>query len=378
MKTLFGACLALTLSGAALAQPATNPVIEHFRAYRAAIAQGDLAAADTAAAAALAASEMRDGDGGRTAILALNLASLRLERGDRAGALAPAERAHALAVTRGDANVDVIMTRLVLARASLSTEITTKSELAAAIATSPAELSAEIYLAALDLGRCEMEDGRFVEAARAFAAASANAHNAPGEPTLARAQTLTMEAIAQIYVAADMRPLSRVRDEEIGAHTKLHEAFALIGPTLADPVSGQPPTRDQRAFATARIWHSVLDARLGTLTRPWRNETWESFSVPPDEEQANRCPVRIIPRPLPEYPRDAIYDLEVGAAMVWFHLDDQGNVVGREIAAAAPTTGQFVDAVSSVYDDWEITRRGLPVGCEMPEVIIQSVVFRLP
>ena len=59
-----------------------NPVIQHYRAYQAALDANDFVAAEREAAAALAASEQRDGDGGRTAVLALNLALVRFNHSD--------------------------------------------------------------------------------------------------------------------------------------------------------------------------------------------------------------------------------------------------------------------------------------------------------
>lgn len=78
MLRLIGWMLAIVLAVAGpVAAQAPNPVLTHFRAYRAALESNDLPTAEREAAAALAASEARDGDGGRTAVLALNLASIR-------------------------------------------------------------------------------------------------------------------------------------------------------------------------------------------------------------------------------------------------------------------------------------------------------------
>src|SRR5262249_11451287 len=96
-RGLVGVWAALWLSGAAFAQtPASDPVMANYHAYRAAMNSGDFAAAEAAAAAALNASETRDGDGGHTAVLAENLAVVRLYQHEPATAYAPALRAYRL------------------------------------------------------------------------------------------------------------------------------------------------------------------------------------------------------------------------------------------------------------------------------------------
>jgi hypothetical protein len=75
-----GFILTLALVALPAAAQTPNPVVGHYRAYNAALERGDLATAETEARAALAASEMRDGDGGSTAVLALNLAHVLLQR----------------------------------------------------------------------------------------------------------------------------------------------------------------------------------------------------------------------------------------------------------------------------------------------------------
>ena len=82
----------------------STPIVAHFREYRAALERNDLPAAETAAAAALAASEAAHGS--RTAVLALNLANVRLELGGEYDALTPARTAHALATRFRGSGVD--------------------------------------------------------------------------------------------------------------------------------------------------------------------------------------------------------------------------------------------------------------------------------
>jgi hypothetical protein len=123
MKRTALALLILGLATAAGAQT-PNPIIEHYRAYRAALERNDLAAAEAAAISALEASEARDGDGGRTGVLVYNLATVRFARNDLSGALAPARRALELAQLRGEAasSVSPILARLLVGRAELAAD----------------------------------------------------------------------------------------------------------------------------------------------------------------------------------------------------------------------------------------------------------------
>src|SRR5690606_22172944 len=94
------------------------PVIVNFREYRAALERNDLPAAEKAAAAALAASEASNGR--RTAVLAFNLATVRLELGGDYDALDPARTAHRLATADDDSGLDGRVATLTLGRAELA------------------------------------------------------------------------------------------------------------------------------------------------------------------------------------------------------------------------------------------------------------------
>lgn len=123
-QVVLRAIVGVALTGLAAAgqgeTPPPNPVVEHYKAYTAALQRQDFATAETEAAAALEASVQAYGDEGRTAVLALNLADVRLVRGNLDAAVAPAQKALALAEARGSASgVDARLARLTLDRAQL-------------------------------------------------------------------------------------------------------------------------------------------------------------------------------------------------------------------------------------------------------------------
>jgi hypothetical protein len=78
--------MTLTLSAAEAQAPPNGSVLDHYRAYRAAFDQGDISGAEAPAQAALLASQTQDGEGGRTGVLALNLALVKLWLGKPAEA----------------------------------------------------------------------------------------------------------------------------------------------------------------------------------------------------------------------------------------------------------------------------------------------------
>ena len=96
-----------------------SAVMQHYRAYEAALQQGDIPTAAREAQAALAASEARDGDGGRTAVLSLNLAIVRLMAREYGAARAASERALVLG-RAGATGVNEPLAELISARAALA------------------------------------------------------------------------------------------------------------------------------------------------------------------------------------------------------------------------------------------------------------------
>src|SRR5262249_11051026 len=144
--------------------------------YRAAVDRGDLAAAETEAAAALEASQARDGNGGRTGVLALNLALARLDAGHRAEAMQPAQLAQSLAGDTsggGRALADLVVARTELSRAGGAERI-----LAALGQPGARDLGAYAFDAASDLGRFSMEQQQYEQAQAAWTRA---VELAPGE-----------------------------------------------------------------------------------------------------------------------------------------------------------------------------------------------------
>ncbi len=186
--------LAACLIASPTAARTPSPIMVHYRAYAAALERGDLAVAETEAEAALAASEARDGDGGRTAVLALNLAQVRLDLGRPGDALAPAQRAFTLSEERGAAaDIDPLMARLFLGRAELSRRGAAgreRLEPALAEAAGVAQLWGHGYEAAAALAHWTMRENHLPVARAAWSSAIAFSQGDEPASVAARATAL--------------------------------------------------------------------------------------------------------------------------------------------------------------------------------------------
>lgn len=272
---------AVLLSAPAAAQTEIDPVVRNYRAYDAALGRGDLAAAETAAAAALAASQARDGDGGSTARLAANLAQVRLDLGRGADALAPAQRALAIVDARGaQSGVDSIYARLLVGRAELATQgLAGEARLRAVLdeARSGNQQRIEAYDAAIALGEWALNQGRPDVARDAFQiAADLSGGQSEGE-ILGRAQAHLGVGIS---LAMLDRPTARIatgtrlaRAPDSAAEQALREAMQLAQPLAERDARRGQVTRAQATYSSALAWAHARAALMNGLG-------WESALEP--------------------------------------------------------------------------------------------------
>lgn len=362
--------LALSLAAPAFvwAQSPSNPVVAHFRAYQAALERGDLASAETEANAALEASVARSGDGGSTGALAINLAQTRLMQGKRAEAYEPAMRAFTIA-SSGGANLDPLLTRILLGRAELTDERWRqgRDRLQAAIAESRArpDLNAETYNAAADLGRWLFNQEQFSGALDAWEIAKQMADAAGGGNDYARAEARMGHAVASFtramtsVVETQARPtgtrLDLNADEAFSsANEELLEAQNLIGPFAFTPSSDGGITLGQSMYASIVAWRTLLSAFA-------QSRGFRSLPVTVAEFQVSQadprpvCRTRPIVEPRPDFPTGASTAFAAGAVVVRFSIDESGHVIDRRVAAAIPGRW-FREAVERVAPRWSVER----------------------
>jgi TonB family protein len=338
---------------------APDPVVTHFREYRAALQRNDLPAADAAATAALQASEASNGS--RTAVLALNLANLRLGMSDPARALAPATRAHELATSTADSGVDPLHATLVLGRAQLAAnERSSAARLRDAIAAAEAagQPLAEAYDAAVALGEWALRAEDSSMARDAWAAAGRLAEHGSSEVEFSRGRARLLEGIAifldgvnRSSVLAPNSPATRDAHEAFYAFS---EAMNLFEPYAFPEAPSEILSAGQTGYAQALGWRQALQAKLTSQNQVLRPPP-DRAALLTEEDDAQYCRLRTIADPRPEYPREVANRGGVGAVVVHVALDADGSIVKRQIAAAVPT-GPLGAAVEAVFSQWRFER----------------------
>ena len=183
-RFLFAMALMAFLGSAAAAQQA-NPVMDNYHAYMAALQRGDRAGAEAPAAAALEASQARDGEGGRTAVLAFNLARLRVTLAKYAEAIEPASIAVRLSQAQGAASgVDPVLAQIISGRAELGADRRNAGahlRTALVAANGRRDLDDDAYVAAVELGRWAYTSQYFDVMRTAYEAAIDHVASAPGD-----------------------------------------------------------------------------------------------------------------------------------------------------------------------------------------------------
>ena len=378
--------LVSVVAPAAAQQPSStvNPVVANFREYRAALERNDLPAAEKAAEAALAASEAAGG--ARTAVLALNLANVRLGLGGDYDALEPARRAYELATASADAGVDPRVATLTLGRAELAAneERDGSRRLIAAIpmAEGDAAIAGDVYDAAVALAQWALEAREYDDAESAWATAERLADTSV-DPTFARARAITGRGVAIFLRSANPREqqtgtrLLRISTPEAQAAS---DAFAsaqslLMPAAYAEIPPGTRLTAGQVAYAQAMAWQGALLARQETLDEaaPVTLPTMRSIPV---YDGRGLCRMRAFNAgPELKYPTEALFRYGVGAVVMHFALEPDGTVRSRSVAASVPP-GLLGEAVEATLDNWRIEKTsGSPPNCRAPPSLYYVVRF---
>jgi hypothetical protein len=367
-----------------------NPVIQHYRAYQAALDANDLTTAEREAASALTASEARDGDGGRTAVLAFNLATVRFVGGNAAGALEPGRRALALSQQRGAeaSGVSPAFAQLVVGRAELAAgEAGAAEHLGQALEAAQQERIApeEIFDGARELAAWTLRNERYEESARAWSIAANYAEGSRLPPAHARGIALTGSAAALILGEIAGRQRRIPADVARDAYGTLIQALNTMAtlPGL-DPDGAVTPV--MRNYAEALAWRAALRAKLRTDGQdiPVVQETQgdgadglNEVRVPRSAGQLPRCLVRIRVRDNERlYPEDAVMDGRLAGVAVLFRINEAGEI--EDVEALASVGGAEFGEHAEQRRAWRIERRDdSPTNCRMAMTVIQSISFQL-
>jgi hypothetical protein len=387
---------AIMLASFPAAAQTSNPVLAHYRDYTAALERGDLPAAETAARAALASSEQRDGDGGSTGVLALNLAHVLLERNNPVEAAAPAQRALAIALASGPAGrVDPLVAELAVQRSALPNATSESAEqfwFALLRAHEGGARNEPVYDAASDLARWAGGRDEFDLAARAWRVASEASPGDDAEAVLARA-----EALRGLGSTLLLRDIARDRTVRIATLTHrpgsseadtspmepLIEAVRITRPLARTPGPADALTNTQYSFAVSLALMNAARARLGSMNgweETGRLTDWSELSglliARAGEESATLCTLNITPASTLRFPRDMQNRYGVGAVVVRFSLSPDGALTAAEPIASAGGES-FYETVRRAR--WEASRRDdAAPGCAMPAVSFRSIAFVFP
>ena len=362
-----------------------NSVIEHYRAYNAALERGDIPTASREAQAAFDASQARDGDGGRTAVLALNLATVRLLAGEHEHAREAAQRALDLAHS-GAGGVNAELAELVVARANLS--IATGPEAAAAaqqldtLLWAPAAErvpDSDVYLAGEQLGDWGFANQDWVLAQRGWSAAGARATGAARGENYGIGRARTREGIA--ILAPELRGRRELdRDTAMIVHGLFSEAIRALYPISHIESPTLELSYAQLAYAEAYAWINALESKVDADGRPLPARPREAQGdadglneFGPVDLTRPRCMLRVIASRHPVYPELS----QVATVVMFLRVNAQGEIVTHQVAARAGAV-EFAEAVERVVGSWRVERmENSAPNCRMESSLLRTVNFVL-
>lgn len=381
MRLSFAFALAVAcFCSAALAQT-PNPVVEHFRAYRAAMEQGNLAAASSEAEQALAASQARDGDGGRTAVLALNLANVRLMNHDAAGALQPAQRALALSQNAAS-GVDPRLANLIYGRAELALNNRDGSGRINTVLTGSLDglPDSEIYAAAFDLGVWGMAAPDLYMARSAFVLAEAHAAGSPLGAVYGRGVARTGEGAVRFLDLIGPGSQRTMRGTDVDDVSEvMDDAVETLRPLTR--WTTDTPTIGEHAYAEAVAWQAMLHAKLAVewLTGDYITRQTNRFgdlldTVGPADQIEDQCAARIVREDM-TYPPEEQRHNHFGVVILLLRADGTGAITSRTILASRGSDA-FPRTVQASWSDWRIERiPDAPRSCRLSGAYLAHIHF---
>ncbi|GAM99071.1 hypothetical protein U91I_02709 [alpha proteobacterium U9-1i] len=377
MRKGFVIAVALMAIGLGQAQAQTDAVADQYRAYEAALARNDRAGAETAAAAALAASEARDRDGGRTAALAANLAQLRLNQGRAADALAPAQRALQISERNANAGVNPIYARLLVGQAELASngDAGQRRILAALTeAQSAGTLNPEAYEAAVTLGEWAVRNERAPVARDAFERALAFPIGQADTDNVLRARAHLGKGLA-LTMMEDQVSQRRTTGTRLatapdsGPSESFAEALRLSRPIAQREAATGRMTRSQVTYGAALAWSLARGARISAYDWIDRGATTDRTGMVVGLNGSTAaCRSMLQPDPVPAYDVNMIRSAIANAVVVRTTTDASGAIVDRRLVGAAGDQ-EFVSAVNGVLPQW-----GLSESCAGARVVFTPVL----
>lgn len=324
--------IGLCLSTMALAADDSAGYLAEYRAYNEALEAGDRTAAAAHALAAWDAAEKALGDHKTTAVLAYNYGQLILFDNPEA-ALPALTRAQEL-LEAGIAELPRADLEIFLAYVTFKVR-GARREYADMLHIALQERDSEGVEASVESARIWLElavfyiNAHLYETAKESAvAAEAAIIAAVPEDYHARAQAIMIQG------AAELLPINRFLSSIDAAHAHFVRASHLFPPQESietfDPI-----------FAQIIAWDAATRASLKSRGDRYRDkkreESWPDLAPPFKEELIiDDCAGDWEKRPLPKYPDLAAKRQYIGAAVIGYHLDEDGTVRGVRVLAEVP------------------------------------------
>ena len=349
------ACIVLC-AGAAAVIAQSDPLTEAVGRFRAALESGDYATADRELAGALEVSESSGNPA--SAQLAHALATIRLDLGRPADALAPATRALELARSNPNLGVDPLAAELWVARAQAATgnpEAAARLSAAIGQAQGRPDMARFVYPAAVSLAGSQFAQGDYNGAIQSWTAVESMADAAPS-PAVARAQALSARAASIFLGGVDRSKGSagEVRERALNVRDQLEAAKRLLRGKVEEDQGDIPLDQARQVYAETLAWESMFQRKIqaDNITIPARDENAREFEYSAVNSQLRLCDVRFNTDPSPLHVTTGASSGNMGAAVVEFDLDDRGRTTDKRILASIPAGGTYAEAISKVVDHW--------------------------
>lgn len=385
MKHLIVVTVLALLASPALAQEASNPIVDHFRAYRAAQDRGDLAGAEREAAAALAASVARDGEGGRTGVLAINLAQARIDLGHDRDAVEPARRAQAIAAARGEASgVSGVLAELLVRRGELvegDDGSAARLQSALEAAAQDPDLGDQTFEAAGRLAAWQLRERNYDASIADWDIAIAAMQGDEAAARMSRAQ-------AYIGRATTLAAADRVRARyRTGTHITIGpqeaavedyaQAIRTVEPLTRERAPNDALTQPQLVYSQALAWRNLLHARMDAMG--WEDLDREAYFngllYPRGDSPAPSCPMHLIDEPEPRWPMSQSIQGHLAAMTLRFVTNEAGETEEASVVAVAGDQ-DFRDAVERVISRWRLVPTdAAPAVCNKAAVHFIQYLF---
>ncbi len=352
--------ISATLLCSGMAQ-AASPMVEAYKAYMAALETGDIITADVEGEKAWQAAEQAKNER-YSAILAYNLAELRVRYLPDADAAKPANRAFSLTKSSSKPALALQSTRVLksltdfMSRQDKNTRRALKWSLKA-FDTAELDMIYPVFRAHFELMR-DASSQRYWRLTREQSKAAEEAYKIMDMDEPSSLASLKLFDVAAMLIQSDFKGTDEAQEE-------LQAIFDALGP--------QPYDRPNQLILTARAW--TLAANAMQRSRNTITKKLIDVTIPPATGRPENCPkMEWIHRTAPEYPQNLAQKGYVGAALVQFTIGEDGIPKDIEVAAEVPMP-MFGKYAEEVVPTWRAEpMSGVPAECR--EFIQTPFIFQ--